>query len=423
VNALAGSFTVSLAVAATVAWMTKLALPVSTSQAIVGGIIGWNIFTGSPTDVTSLTKIISTWILCPILAAAVAMMLFKVMTLLLKRLHLHILVLDAYTRIGFIIVGALASYSLGANNIANVMGLFVSATPFADLEIAGVMSISGAQLLFLLGGAAIAVGIYTFSYRVMITVGDELYKITPISGLVVVMAEALVLFLFASEGLEHWLSSAGLPTIPLVPLSSTQVVIGGVIGVGLAKGGKGINYSVLGRIAVGWIAAPLAAGALTLLALFVVQNVFEQKVVTVTTYRLSASVLTALEQQQIPTKPLESFHGKVIVGAANFRSGLRQVNKWSEKDLYCIFAFAEVDSMRVDTVRVLSQPEAEQLTAEQMHAVAALHKRTFVHRWQLDSALVRGSDSWQLKTGSGVEGMNNTLKNQYAFMYRLSRKR
>ena len=52
-----------------------------------------------------------------------------------------------------------------------------------------------------------------------------------------VLAQALVLFLFSSEGLESWLSSQGLPTIPLVPVSSSQAVIGAVIGIGLAKGG------------------------------------------------------------------------------------------------------------------------------------------------------------------------------------------
>ena len=54
VNAIAGSFTVALAAAVTVAWMTKLKLPVSTSQAIVGAIIGRNFFTVSPTDINTL---------------------------------------------------------------------------------------------------------------------------------------------------------------------------------------------------------------------------------------------------------------------------------------------------------------------------------------------------------------------------------
>ena len=50
VNAIAGAFMVATAAGLTVFWMTKLKMPVSTSQAIVGAIIGWNLFTGSPTD-------------------------------------------------------------------------------------------------------------------------------------------------------------------------------------------------------------------------------------------------------------------------------------------------------------------------------------------------------------------------------------
>ncbi|MDJ0681840.1 MAG: inorganic phosphate transporter, partial [Xenococcaceae cyanobacterium MO_167.B52] len=69
VNALAGSFTVALAAAITVLFMTQLGLPVSTSQAVVGAIVGWNLFSGSPTDINALGKIVSTWVACPILAA------------------------------------------------------------------------------------------------------------------------------------------------------------------------------------------------------------------------------------------------------------------------------------------------------------------------------------------------------------------
>lgn len=56
INAIAGSFSVALAVGISVTLMTRAKLPVSTSQAVIGGIIGWNIFTGSPTDYNSLSK-------------------------------------------------------------------------------------------------------------------------------------------------------------------------------------------------------------------------------------------------------------------------------------------------------------------------------------------------------------------------------
>ena len=55
VDAPPGAFTVALAAALSVTWMTRLGIPVSTSQAVVGAIIGWNLFSGSPTDLTTLT--------------------------------------------------------------------------------------------------------------------------------------------------------------------------------------------------------------------------------------------------------------------------------------------------------------------------------------------------------------------------------
>jgi PiT family inorganic phosphate transporter len=279
VNAIAGSFTVALAAAITVTWMTKLKLPVSTSQAIVGAIIGWNLFTGSPTDMTSLTKIVSTWVVCPLLTAVFAFFLYKLTTRIVIKANVHMLEQDTYNRIGLLLVGAFGAYSLGANNIANVMGVFVPAAPFDDLAFGSLFTLSGTQQLFLLGGIAISVGIYTYSYRVMMTVGNDLFKLTPIAALVVVLAESIVLFLFASKSLEQWLISHGLPSLPLVPVSSSQAVIGGVIGIVLAKKGRGINFKVLGKIASGWVTTPVIAGIISFIALFFAQNVFEQKVV------------------------------------------------------------------------------------------------------------------------------------------------
>jgi len=79
VNALPGSFTVALSAALTVYTMTKWGLPVSTTQAVVGGIVGWNVFSDSPTDLASLTQIAGTWVASPILGALICfVMLFIV---------------------------------------------------------------------------------------------------------------------------------------------------------------------------------------------------------------------------------------------------------------------------------------------------------------------------------------------------------
>jgi inorganic phosphate transporter, PiT family len=280
VNALAGSFTVALTAALTVTWMTRLQLPVSTSQAVVGAIIGWNLFTRMPTDLTVLARIVSTWVFSPILAAGAAIVLYFLARHVLGRSRMHMLELDAWTRIGLVTVGAFGAYSLGANNIANVMGVFVPASPFSDLTFNGWLSISSTQQLFLLGALAIAVGIFTYSHRVMTTVGSEVFRLTPVTALIVVLASSLVLFIFASRGLQTTLLALGGPAIPLVPVSGTQAIIGGIVGVAIAKGGRGINYRILGRIASSWITTPILAAALSFSALFFVQNVFEQEVVT-----------------------------------------------------------------------------------------------------------------------------------------------
>jgi len=280
INAMAGSFTVALGAAITVSGMTRLRLPVSTTQAIIGGILGWNWFTGSSTDFTVLTEIVSTWLFSPILAAIFASVLFHVLRLALRRIHAHILELDSITRYALVFIGAFGAYSLGANNIANVVGVFVPADPFRDVEIAGIFDLKGFQILFLLGGIAISLGIYTYSGKVMRTVGNDLYKLTPITALIVVLSVSVVMFIFASQKLQHFLMSAGLPAIPLVPVSSSQAIIGAVFGIGISKGGKGIRYPVLARIAAGWITTPLLTALITFVMLFFMQNVFELQVVS-----------------------------------------------------------------------------------------------------------------------------------------------
>lgn len=278
VSAIAGAFAVATAAGAAVFWMSKLKLPVSTSQAIVGAIVGWNLYTGSPTDSHILSKIVSSWILSVILAAAFAMILFMLFRFVFNRAKIHLLKLDYYTRLGLIVVGAFGAYSLGANNIANVMGVFVSVSPFRDIDLFGLIPFTSRQQLFFIGGVAIAVGVYTYSEKVMRTVGRSVFRLSPEAALVVVLAHGLVLFIFSSKELSELLVAMGLPPIPLAPVSSTQVVIGAILGIGLLKSARNINYRMLGEIVLGWVVTPVAAGIIALVALFFLENVFMQNV-------------------------------------------------------------------------------------------------------------------------------------------------
>ena len=278
ITALPGAFMTALSAGFSVFVMTKSGLPVSTSQAIVGAIIGWNFFSNQATDTSTLAKILSTWIICPLLAAVIAIVILKISKYFGRKMNLSLIRLDAYKRIALIFAGALGAYSLGANNIANVIGVFIPVQPLAELKL-GSFSFSSTQQLFLLGGLAIALGVCTYSKKVMLTVGSDLGQLSSTSALVAVISHSIVLFLFASQGLEALLSRYGLPTIPLVPVSSSQAVVGAIVGISVLQGITAVKWNVLGKIIVGWIVTPIFAGIVCFIGLFFLQNVFSLSVI------------------------------------------------------------------------------------------------------------------------------------------------
>jgi PiT family inorganic phosphate transporter len=278
INALPGAFAACVAAGLSVYLMTKFGLPVSTTQAIVGAIVGWNIYTGSSTNIKVLITIISTWVLCPIIAGFIAMLLFIITKKILRYNTLHILRLDAYTRLSLLLAGAFGAYSLGANNIANVMGVFVPISPFTDIHIMNIFHLSSTGQLFLLGGIAIAVGVITYSKKVMLTVGSDLLRLSPVAAFIVVISHSIVLFVFASQGISSFLNSINLPSIPLVPVSSSQAIVGAVIGIGILKGGNEVKWGIASRIALGWVILPVIAALISIFVLFILQNIFNQAI-------------------------------------------------------------------------------------------------------------------------------------------------
>lgn len=407
VNAIAGSFIVALSAAFTVAWMTRLRLPVSTSQAIVGAIIGWNFFAGVPTDSSALTKILLTWVLCPVLAAAIAMLLYFAVRGMLERINVRLLSMDFYTRISLVLVGAFGAYSLGANNIANVMGVFVPVVPFEPVSLFGSFELTSAQVLFFIGSVAITVGIFTYSYKVMDTVGGGLLKLSPVSALIVVLSESLVLFLFSSQTLESWLISHHLPAIPLVPVSSSQAVVGAVIGIGLARGGRGIRFGVLGEIATGWVSTPLAAGILAFISLFIFQNVFNQKVYTELEYRITPQVIRYLGEQHLPETELQPLVGKTFHNGVRLSAEIKKRTLAPNKQIAQIVQATRVTPLEIRADLIRLKLDATWYEAQQLEALRALVGKRYSYAWQLLQDLQQQSKAWQLRQPSELNKAHN----------------
>jgi inorganic phosphate transporter, PiT family len=232
----------SVAAATTVTLMTFLKLPVSTSQAVVGAIIGIG-FMNRFLNLEGLGKVVACWFGTPVGAAIIAIVLYKVLATAHNRLGLNLFQSDALLRILLIAAGLYGAYALGANNVANVTAVFVGA---------GHLSVFAATLI---GGVSIDLGILTFSKRVMETVGRKLVPLDAFSALTVILAEAVTVHIYTFIG---------------VPVSTSQAVIGAVIGIGIVKGIRTVSRKVLGGILAAWFLTPPIAGFISILITFVI---------------------------------------------------------------------------------------------------------------------------------------------------------
>jgi PiT family inorganic phosphate transporter len=232
----------SVAAGLAVTFMTLLRLPVSTSQAVVGGIIGIGII-NKQVNLGGLGKVMICWIGTPIGAMVLALFLYRLLGLIYNRLNLNMFKSDIVLRLCLIITGSYGAYALGANNVANVTAVFVGA---------GLLNVFSAAMI---GGASIALGILTFSRPVMETVGEKLVKLDPFSALVVVLSLSVTMHIYTLVG---------------VPVSSSQAVVGGVLGVGIVKGVNTVKAKTLLHILLGWLFTPVVSCLLALAIYFAV---------------------------------------------------------------------------------------------------------------------------------------------------------
>ena len=418
IDAIAGSFMAALAAAVTVYGMTRSGLPVSTSQAIVGAIIGWNLFSNAVTDFRVLAKILLTWVACPLLAGIIAVLLFQLTKWILNKSSLHLLRLDAYTRVALIGAGAFGAYSLGSNNIANVMGVFVPVSPFTDFALTEQFTLTSVQQLFLLGSIAIAVGVFTYSKRVMLTVGNDLMPMSPITAWVVVVSHSIVLFLFSSQGLEHALAQAELPTFPLVPVSSSQAVIGAVIGLGLLRGGRNVRWGMMLQIGTGWVVTPFLAAALCFVGLFFLQNVFDQKVYKPLRFELTPRVVERMEEQGVPKAAFADLIGKSYQSSGELRDAMAKRTPLTGEQIRTAIDHAKIQPTEITEFK-LAKYDFSRLSDVRRLVLQQLAERRFQYAWELAEALSALSPQWIRRPATVVNrAFNKRLDDDLAYLIR-----
>ena len=227
----------SFAAALTVTLMTILKIPVSTSQAVVGAIIGIGIMQHN-VNLNGLGKVVLCWVGTPIGAAIFTVLFYWIFYWIFKKWNPSVFVYDPVIRWLLIVCGCYGAYALGANNVANVSAVFVGP---------GMLTVHQAALF---GSISIAVGAVTYSKRVMATVGKGIVQLDSFTAFICVLAQAVTVHVYALVG---------------VPVSTSQAIVGAVLGIGLIKGVQTVKFKVLLHVFSGWAATPFVAGLLSML--------------------------------------------------------------------------------------------------------------------------------------------------------------
>jgi PiT family inorganic phosphate transporter len=300
---------------------TRLGLPISTTHSIVGAIVGFGLVGLGPDAVTwsKVGQIVASWVTSPLIGGVLADLIFQLIrTRVLDRER----PIEALTRVGpffffyvFFIIGlvtlfkglknlnldydlptavvlslalglvgaiigvlvlrraaARAAASDGQDQFRHVERVFVvlqimtaCAVAFAhgsnDVAnsigpLAAIHSVvttgAVAETAFVepwmlaLGGFGIVIGLATWGYRVMETIGTKITELTPSRGCAAELAAATTIVLATRLG---------------IPVSTTHILVGAVLGVGLARGIGALDLRVVGSILVSWVATlPIAAG-------------------------------------------------------------------------------------------------------------------------------------------------------------------
>ena len=298
---------------------TRFGLPVSTTHAIVGAIVGFGAVGLGVDSVVwgKVAQIVASWVTSPLIGGVLAFLVFRitrysildcedpmeqakrvgpvfffvvifVMALVtlfkgLKHLNLH---LDFVEALGLAVVAGLVgalvgrfflrrvktepdatgsdrfrqverlfvvlqvltacavAFAHGSNDVANSIGPLA-----AVIHLSKGLAYEGKAVLepwmLLVGGVGIVLGLATWGYRVMETVGRKITELTPSRGFSAELAAALTIVLASRLG---------------IPVSTTHILVGAVFGVGLARGIGALDLRVVGKILVSWVVTlPLAA--------------------------------------------------------------------------------------------------------------------------------------------------------------------
>ncbi len=297
--------------------------PVSTTHTIVGAVLGFGFLYGGFDSIIwgTIGSIAASWVISPLLGGALAYMIFSVIRkkilyhhdplgamvratpyfafsvffllslillfgglrsldfelniiavilftlcvgivafLFAKLLLKKKVALEGYERVEKIfsyllmVIACFMAFAHGSNDVANVIGPLSAIVN--GIQGKPIFGQSVPLSLLLLGGGGIVIGLATWGWRVIETVGKKITSLTPSRGFAAGFAAALTILLASKLGL---------------PISTTHVVVGAILGVGFARGIGAINLVTLRDIVIAWIVTVPAGASLSIIFFYIIK--------------------------------------------------------------------------------------------------------------------------------------------------------
>lgn len=247
-----GTFSALLGAGIWITIATWKKLPVSTTHSIVGAMTGFGLITTgiSGVDWWVMFKIVSSWIISPFAGAITAFIIFSLIRrFVLKRVEDPKRVERIFAYFQLLTAGYVA-FAIGSNDVANAVGPVAAALTYGQEGAILSPTVAVPTWLLAFGGLGIVLGITTWGYRIIETVGKRVTEITPTRGFSAEFATASVVLANSYIGM---------------PISTTHTLVGSVIGVGMARGIKALNLDIIYRIVASWVITVPVAAILTML--------------------------------------------------------------------------------------------------------------------------------------------------------------
>jgi PiT family inorganic phosphate transporter len=323
-----GMFAALLAAGSFLMLASRFALPVSTTHAIVGAVVGFGIAGAGFECVRwgKLAAVASSWVISPLVGGCLAAVTYVILRKLiiakrdpgtslrsrgpvfvipvatvlvlsfvykgLKKLHLDLAFPEALAiaivvgligmlimRLWFrrispvsiddkqvervfaalqVLTACMMAFAHGSNDVANAIGPLAAIVQIAR---EGNMGLTAPVPLWLLGlgGFGIVIGLWTYGYKVIGTIGEKLTQITPASGFSAEFGAATTVLVCSKFGL---------------PVSTTHTIVGAVVGVGLVRGMAALDLAILGRIVSAWFVQFPITAALSAVFFLIAKAVF-----------------------------------------------------------------------------------------------------------------------------------------------------